>query len=81
MSPHPHPDPPTSTPPPLQNVLNPTFYSCLDSNFSLLYLDPEHLLEQATLWVLNLTFLIVEVARHRWAVPKSAGWLQKEVSM
>ncbi|KAF5912906.1 hypothetical protein HPG69_007899, partial [Diceros bicornis minor] len=78
MPPYPHPGPPPAAPPPLQNVLSPTFYSCLDSNFSLLYLNPEHLLEQITLWVRNLTFLIVEVARQWRSVPSSAGWLQKK---
>ncbi|XP_057576692.1 NUT family member 2G-like [Hippopotamus amphibius kiboko] len=34
----------------------------LDSNFSLLYLDVEHLLEQVTLWILVLTFLIAAEA-------------------
>ena len=67
----PHPGPPALCPSPAAECFSSTF-CCLNSNISLLYLDAEHLLEQVTICVLVLTFL-VETIRQQWSVPKPVG--------
>lgn len=83
MPPHPHPGQRPSAPPPPQNVMSPAFYPCWDSNFSLLNLAPERLLERLTVWVLDVTILTVGAAGQLHPLPvgmaseggKPVGWV------
>ena len=70
----PTPTPPChllSAPPLLENVWSPRFQ--LFKFKLLLPLDAEHLLEQVTLWILDLHFLIVEAPGQWRSVPQPAG--------
>ena len=63
--------PPALRPSPAAECLEP--YVLLFKFKLLLPLDAEHLLEQVTLWILDLHFLIVEAPGQWRSVPQPAG--------
>lgn len=67
-----------SAPPPQQNVLSPTFYSLnVNPSFTWMLSICWSRSLSHSLWVADLTFLIVEPMRQRWSAPQPAGMTSK----